>query len=393
MELYYSPTNKTWFHHQKEVGYFIGSNQIPVSYRQAENNESIMNFHVRKKGKKLGPFIGILVQETPKGTIPLDFQLAERLAKEAFSKGGVVGLLPLGKWKNPFWEGYLFDNRRKIWVKGLFPFPDLFYNRIAKRKTEESPLFSDTFQASQTKGVPFFNPKFFDKYEIYLLLKESPELLSYLPETIFIKEKRELQSFLHRHKTIYLKPANHFKGSGVMVCKLLDKGIVVRNFQEKSFFSSFDSFWFTLKPTFQRFPYIAQKAIFPKKLKGRRYDFRVLAQLVQNRFKVTGIGVRWSAEHNITTHIPRGGRLLPYELFKNENLDAQIYGLVQKTGEKLIEKYGFVGEFTIDLGIDKKGEMKIFEVNSKPMSFDEKEIDRARIKHLYELFLHMTNFL
>ncbi|MBR8645638.1 hypothetical protein KEH51_21385 [[Brevibacterium] frigoritolerans] len=46
------------------------------------------------------------------------------------------------------------------------------------------------------------------------------------------------------------------------------------------------------------------------------------------------------------------------------------------------KKIGFLGEFSIDIGEDESGSLFIYEVNSKPMQFDEEEIETNRLLHL-----------
>lgn len=55
-----------------------------------------------------------------------------------------------------------------------------------------------------------------------------------------------------------------------------------------------------------------------------------------------------------------------------------------------IEKIGFLGEFSIDIGEDESGSLFIYEVNSKPMQFDEVEIETNRLLHLKNLFIELT---
>ncbi|MCC5399972.1 hypothetical protein LMQ13_13720, partial [Staphylococcus aureus] len=61
-------------------------------------------------------------------------------------------------------------------------------------------------------------------------------------------------------------------------------------------------------------------------------------------------------------------------------------------GEVLTKKYGFIGEFSIDACVDKEGNYYLFEVNAKPMLFDEVEIEEKRCQQLVKLFYTQTNF-
>ncbi|WLR42801.1 hypothetical protein LC087_00725 [Bacillus carboniphilus] len=65
----------------------------------------------------------------------------------------------------------------------------------------------------------------------------------------------------------------------------------------------------------------------------------------------------------------------------------QLHDLVNEIGHCLSSQLGKVGEFSLDLGITEEDQFVLFEINSKPMKFDEKPIEKARINALAELFL------
>ncbi|KYC97138.1 hypothetical protein B4102_0793 [Heyndrickxia sporothermodurans] len=44
------------------------------------------------------------------------------------------------------------------------------------------------------------------------------------------------------------------------------------------------------------------------------------------------------------------------------------------------------------MGRDQSGKLWIYEVNSKPMSFDEEDIEKKRIKNLIQIFYNQTIF-
>ena len=138
--------------------------------------------------------------------------------------------------------------------------------------------------------------------------------------------------------------------------------------------------------------YLAQEEIKSRTYDGKRFDFRILAHAENDHYKVTGIGIRQSQKQEITTHIPSGGKLLPYQLLQTEDHDLFIQTIVEQIGQALSEQFGFFGEFSIDLGISQTGKYYIYEVNSKPMSFDENEIEERKIVHLCRLFLQLTGY-
>ncbi|HLO13083.1 MAG TPA: YheC/YheD family protein, partial [Pseudoneobacillus sp.] len=104
---------------------------------------------------------------------------------------------------------------------------------------------------------------------------------------------------------------------------------------------------------------------------------------------LTGVGIRQSHKQVITTHIPSGGKLLPYKLLQSEEHDQFFQMIVPYIGNALSTKFGYFGEFSIDACISEDGEYYLYEVNSKPMSFDERHIEDRKIEQLCRLFLQL----
>ncbi|WP_218240506.1 YheC/YheD family protein, partial [Pseudomonas sp. 2822-17] len=64
--------------------------------------------------------------------------------------------------------------------------------------------------------------------------------------------------------------------------------------------------------------------------------------------------------------------------------------LVRHLGQQigsLLEKKYTVKEFSFDIGIDMNKRSWIFDINSKPMTFDEQDIQRKRVERLTRIFL------
>lgn len=97
----------------------------------------------------------------------------------------------------------------------MFPFPDVVYNRIRKRKEELEEDFRRFTRLLRQKRIPFFNPHFLNKYEVYEKLKQDPTIAGFLPETALISDKSSFHAFLLKHKDVYIKPAARSQGYGI----------------------------------------------------------------------------------------------------------------------------------------------------------------------------------
>ena len=161
---------------------------------------------------------------------------------------------------------------------------------------------------------------------------------------------------------------------------------------EQKSYTDFHQFWQKWGQFLLKKLYIAQKAIVPALYNGKRYDFRILVHYYNNQYQVTGIGIRQSIEQDITTHLPNGGRILPYQQLQTEEHDHFISEVAEQAGKLLSCEIGFFGEFSIDAGMTKNGQYVIYEINSKPMQFDEQEIEKKRFQNLARLFFELAGF-
>jgi hypothetical protein len=285
--------------------------------------------------------------------------------------------------------GYIYSTRKQKWRRRMMPLPDLVYNRIPFRASEQTSQFQKCLQFFKDHRIPMFNPGFIDKYELYLHLTSNKKLKKYLPETILITSKIQLKSFHMKHRDIYLKPRKLSKGKNIY---RLNAELILKSHNQTSSFTDFEEFWDEWGETFCE-GFIAQPTIPPAILDGNRFDFRILSHwsATEKSYLVTGVGIRATEQNNLTTHTVNGGFILPYEMVQDSKHDGFITALVNKVGRVLSNQLGFLGEFSIDAGMDSEGNYVIYEVNSKPMSFDEEEIERKRIIHLCDIFTHIVN--
>lgn len=392
MYLYYSKKEKLWFHSIPNESLLIGGRNVPISFYHFD--EHCIEFPAHINEKKAGPFIGIMISKTKKGKWIGNITIIQYLVKELLKKGGIPFLFsPEQLTENSISEGLLFHPNTKEWLKVYLPIPDAVYNRIPNREYENTKECLNTIHFFQKHHIPFFNPHFLDKYECYKLLVENEKLKKYLPPTIMIDDQEKLKQFLQLNKEIYVKLANSSRGKGVHYLKIRDdQSILFKSPKKIKYYPTFHHYWNSFNGKFIKKRYIAQKAISPKKIQGKRYDFRVLAHNKENGFKITGIGVRRSNVQNITTHIPLGGKLLPFEYFKTTEILNEIEQILNEISVQFSNHQKFFGEISLDIGESESNQLFLYEINSKPMTFDEPMIEQKRMEKLAEILFHLSGF-
>ncbi|TKC18127.1 YheC/YheD family endospore coat-associated protein [Robertmurraya kyonggiensis] len=390
MILYYDPDKQIWFHTEAEQEYTFGVDEIPVPYRNKPSSSSIP-FHLGcRKKNNLGPFVGILAGRKNERNIIGNGLLFKKLQEEILEHEGISFVFTLEDLGDQQVDGHLYLPYKEQWLLVKLPIPHLVYNRLPFRKMEQTEQFQSAIRLFQQKDVCFFNPSFLDKFELYKIFSEDARLGRFFPETILIQDRLSLESFLELYKDIYVKPSSAAKGRGIYRM-MKDEKIFVQGLKQEHAFSNFDELWNEYKAKLTKRPCIAQKTISPLLHEGNRYDFRVLAHFNGEKYKVTGIGIRQSVEQSVTTHIPNGGRLIPQEEVLKDKDKQFIQEVVQRCGDILTKEIGFFGEFSIDAGLTENEDYVIYEINSKPMSFDENDIEEARVRHLVQLFGYFFN--
>ncbi|MFJ7728016.1 YheC/YheD family protein [Neobacillus sp. NPDC097160] len=338
------------------------------------------------------PLIGILTARNSNGTIAGNGPLFIELQKKLISQNGISFVFIPQEIEKDFIIGYTFSPDDNRWQKRRFRYPDLVYNRIPFRKSEQNDQCQRFFSSLKARNIPFFNPCFIDKYQLYELLINHDILRLYLPQTILADDKKNLYSFLKNLKGIYLKPRLSSKGKGIFRLRMNSPSrIELDGINSQENYQSFNHFWECWNKELLEKNYLAQEEIISAEYEGDRFDFRILAHANHDEYVLTGIGIRQSQEQAITTHIPAGGKLLPYKLLQANEHDQFIQTIVPHIGKALSDQFGYFGEFSIDAGVSNSGQYYIYEVNSKPMSFDETEIEERKIEQLCRLFLQLTD--
>lgn len=323
--------------------------------------------------------LGMLVHKTESNKWITPLSLFEKITEYCSTQGGTCFLFTLPPSNKTFIKGrYLQD--KDTWKQGTFSFPDVIYNRVASRKVETTDRWQSFKRFSSQQNTWFFNPHFFEKITVMDTLNENEKLVKHIPKTIRLTDISQLKKFLKDHGSIYVKSSQGRKGNHLYKLNWIDDTSLVTQSTKETTTDTFPSL--LQKLHLDETQYLMQKAITPHIRDGLRYDYRVLAHLVRSNHRITGIGIRASAENAVTTHVPRGGMILPYNAFSDRETETVLSTIIEEIGWTLSKQFGDIGEFSVDIGRDENGKLWIFEVNAKPMVFDELEIEQARVKEL-----------
>ncbi len=317
-------------------------------------------FPIRPVGDRTNFFAKLLSVKTSVGAIP--FVFGEQHIN----------------WDKATINGYFYHDHN--WQTLEVPFPHVIYDRLPNRKSERNPKLVKVKETLQKDYlIPWYNPGFFSKLDIYERLQQDHSVSSFLPETHPFSSFSLIENMLSRYGHIYLKPINGSLGLGVhqilydkiqdeYYCRYQDREGVNRLRK----FSSLEGMFQTVFANRNLDKMIVQQGIHLLRHEQKPFDIRIHTNKDDaGVWHVTALAAKIAGRGSVTTHTRSGGEIKTIaEIFQPEECHFYTEKL-EKAALLLSESIannmeGIIAEIGFDLGIDKHGDIWLFEANSKP---------------------------
>ncbi|MFD1674625.1 YheC/YheD family protein [Alicyclobacillus fodiniaquatilis] len=373
----------------------FASGGLPVRIVSSAVRETVIyrfptTLTMTSNGARLGEVYAILAGESKEGFTGarLNFRDIIALGRQ---KRVFLYVVPTDQvTSNPKWQGYVRLGTRR-WMSVPCPPPQAVYNRIPNRLLERRPSAVQARQLLANQNIPLFNPEYFSKSKIYEMLIEGG-MADFLPDTVSQLTQADLYAMLYKHMAVYLKPSGGSVGHGMLRIEA-NKGkwavFVLKHGRTTQFIcESLEDVWQTVCR--QRVPgkYVIQQAIRTLEYRGQSCDFRVLLQKRSGAWEMVGRGVRVSGAGTITTHVPNGGSIADANVVLAGAFGAEALRVGRNLEQAVVraavlidQRYGGnLGEMSMDIGIDERGQPWFFEANAKPMKFDEPDIRKKSLE-------------
>lgn len=387
MNIFYDHKYQEWYSDYNETLLF-GKNLAPI--KEGKMKSDYCCFPVMTVNKKVGPLIGILTTKETKTDFYGNRTFFKKIQTCLQKRGGISFVFtPEGIQKEQV-TGHIFSQGE--WEKATFPLPDIIYNRIASYHGERGKGIKLVRKIATQNAIPFYNPHFFNKSETYRCLNANETLKKHLPQTNLLSSSEQLKRWLDKLQAIFIKPVLSNSGDGIFVLSKENSVYILQTNHWEKDYLLFDDAWNDLQLHVKDRKMIIQQKVSLKKYQDCPYDLRVLVQRVKSDWTVSGIGVRCARKGAITTHLPQGGRIIPLDSVSDDLNLAAIENLVEIVSYELEKAYGYLCEFSIDLGIDEENHGWILEINAKPMKFDEPHIQEKAMDTLIHCFYADAGF-
>lgn len=270
--------------------------------------------------------------------------------------------------------------KKGIWKESSFPFPDVVYNRCFNKKL----IAIERMEKAIGRNKCFNNINFFNKWDIYNLLKQS-SLKSYVPDTFFHNEVN-VSELLEKYKLVFIKPPYGSKGKFVYRVELMDNGdthISLHSLAPRYICREGESIQEKLDELLGQKKYMFQQGIRMSQLDHRYFDIRVLVQKdILGEWTVSAIICRVAYEHYFNTSMCETicdvAEILP-RLVSPEKINKILRSLYEasvKAAQEVETHMGSLGELSVDFVLDEQRRLWIIELNGKPQKDIYKDFKR-----------------
>ncbi|MFD0620310.1 YheC/YheD family protein [Paenibacillus sp. GCM10027629] len=365
---------------------------------------------------QIGPLIGILSDSTARTTTnPFGSrtEFIKSLLREGNKKGFFFAFAPRDiNWVDDTVLGYFLSDSG-TWTRKTVPLPDVVYNRLPSRRAETGSMIGTLRDRFIKRKIPFFNWSFFNKSDVYELLKDDEVANQYVPESVMGPTSEQVKEMLEKHQFLYYKPTAGSLGIGIYRLTHNPKKGYFARYRAKGSnvllrFNTFSSLMRMLQARHGRalHNYVIQQGIRLIEIDQCPIDFRFhMHKNGSNQWVVVGIGAKKAGKGSVTTHIKNGGQLLTPEQALSRTFGARGNEVLQKAKEisislaESIEKNypHLLGELGFDIGIDQDEQVWMFEANAKPgrSIFKHPALrkeGKASIVHIIEHCMYLSKF-
>jgi hypothetical protein len=343
-----------------------------------------LHFFVENGTLYIGPLVGVFTC----GFTPFPFRpIGERspVFAKLLSTAKTVGALPFvfGEqhidWENGQINGFFYHQNK--WIKKDIPFPNVIYDRLPNRLSEKRFMLKNIKERLQNDYlIPWYNPGFFNKLDIYEKLYQVDSVAKYLPETLPFQSFSLIEKMLSDYGHVYIKPKNSSLGQGIyQIIFDKEKNIYYCRFRDSkgenksARFNSLEGLADRVFSKKKLSSMLVQQGIYLMKADNRPIDFRIHTNKDEHgNWHVTAIAAKAAGIGSVTTHLQNGGDIKTFEeifpdINEQKRYTKKLTEVVLQMSIALEQQMqGFIGEIGFDVGIDRNGEVWVFEANSKP---------------------------
>jgi len=204
-------------------------------------------------------------------------------------------------------------------------------------------------------------------------LLSHPRIAPHIPPTR-LYARSTLRSMLNRYGMVVVKPVRGAGGRGVMKVAREYGGYSFTYYSDKRRFASFDRLASSLARVQRGRPYLIQRGIELARISGRPIDYRVKYVKQGNAWVIRAMVGRLARHGLFVTNLCRGGSMMTASQGIARSLSPKLVARKKREMRHLTRiatgvlesRFPGLGQLGFDYGLDRRGKIWIFEVNTRP---------------------------
>ncbi|MFD1385910.1 YheC/YheD family protein [Oceanobacillus oncorhynchi subsp. oncorhynchi] len=284
---------------------------------------------------------------------------------------------------------------------------ELIYIRPKDVDIEEQKVYGRVFKKNKWMEKKTDIPPFIDVVP-YCFKKENKEIMDFLRDKTFLSDNRrnvitkemlqntlsenkhfchlmipthkitnfnDMNTCLHSYKKVVLKPGKGLRGKGIYIIEKVEENLFEIGFNKNKWNVDANKLEEFFEEHISEKNYILQKYITSRTPQGDPFDCRIHVEKGgTGRWAVAKIYVRIGIGQSVISNVNQGGGISDTKEFLKANFSDQwkeIYNNLFKLGKEIPKKMEqlrgtHIMSLGLDIGIDQKGELYLFEVNDGP---------------------------
>jgi len=262
------------------------------------------------------------------------------------------------------------------WETVREPIPRVIVDNVYVHIASTSVKYRNNKRMLQKAGYLIVNPRIPDKWGVWSALLKSPLIRANMPETALLTADTDLDEWLRRHKTVFLKPSRGSGGRGILrVERDLREYKVTRGNQSETLSGRewrrlIDSL---LQPDSSK--YLIQQGLSLLAFENRKVDIRVLLHRDANlNWQAVATVPRLGDTGQIVTNLQQGGetRTLDWLTQQTQGIGIElpsrtiIENVAVGAAEAMTRIRPNLAFLGIDIAPDDQGHLWLLDINPRP---------------------------
>lgn len=359
-----------------------------------------ITLNIWRRGERvcLGPVVGIFVNNRFMELIRLGKPalIAAETMEASRAAGTFAYYFSINSvdWRKRMVKGYLLSPFTENWEEGLFPLPNVVYDRGINFTDEQKPMVEELWERiGGEPGIKLVNTSHrLEKWQLHKGLIKYVEISWHLPETILYEDFNSVKKILDKYGFVFIKSSQGSRGQEVFSVEKTEDGynlVFNRKGLKETRVESLEEVQSHVTRFVGGKQFIVQQGIRLIKHLGHCMDIRIL--IIKNevgKWEAVKYYCRIAKGSLTITNTSAGGDV--------DNYDKIYPDLISTSGNEIIpdkvklekitkeiascieKECGTMGEMGIDLGIAEDGSVWFFEANGKPSKALIKGVDDAK---------------